>query len=468
MTTHILGIVVGNVAFAIAGAGFLVLIDAWGRLGRWSRLAVALFAGQALFLSVAPLLLYAGLSVSPLVVLPLAASLAVAGLLVSRRRSPRSFPPRGGDRSRVTGAVGAAIVAAPLIVLAYAAALKPLYQVDTILNWVMKAKVIWAGGHEVTGVLDAHLFARPDLHPQAHLEYPLGMSSLLAWSFHWMGGADIRVMHVQLVLLVLGAVGTAWALLRPIVPDVPLAVGLAGLIMMPAVVHHLLTAYADVPLAFVWATGALALIRWSAEGDRYLLGLATVLLAASIAVKQDGVVYDVAIYVGVAAVLLARERRRLLDLLISVGLVALTAVPWQLYTAAHDLSRKDVRPGFGRMQAQTDHLVPTLEGMLQALTHPRTTLLALPLAVALSIACILRRRYTDAVPFLITCAVVLAAFLVIYWNSAVTLETVLIPALGRIVMGLIVLAWLLVPVFAFTALTDHETRGQTGEPSSRV
>ena len=51
---------------------------------------------------------------------------------------------------------------------------QPLYEIDTMLNWVMKAKVIWANGDHLTGALDPQVFARPDLHPQSHLEYPLG------------------------------------------------------------------------------------------------------------------------------------------------------------------------------------------------------------------------------------------------------------------------------------------------------
>jgi len=461
IVSHSIRILVGSAALAVAGWGFLLLIDAWRRLGRWSRLAVALLAGQALFLTVAPLLLYAGLSVSPVIVLPLVGLVAVAGLLAARRRGPLPASPRGGDRSGTTALVGVALVAAPLLVLAVRAVLKPLYQIDTMLNWAMKAKVIWAGGHHVTGVLDHRVFASPDLHPQAHLEYPIGMNALLAWSFHWMGTADVRVMHLQLVVLVAAAAGTSWAVLRPIVPDLPLALGLAGLLTMPAVVNQLLTAYADVPLAFVWAVGALVLMRWAAEGERYLLGLATLLLAASLAVKQDGTFYVAAIYVGVAAPLLLRERRRVRELLASAGIVVLTAVPWNVYSAAHHLSRKDIRPGLARMRAQTGDLPPTFEGIFHVLTNPRTTLSAVPLAVALALVCVVRRRRTEAVPFLISLALVVLAIVLIYWNNVVTLRIVLLPALQRILMGLVVLAWLLVPPLAYAALASQDTYDET-------
>ena len=462
MTFHILGILAANAALIPAGAGFLMLIDAWRRLGLLSRFAAALLAGQALLLIVAPMLLYAQLSVSPVVLVPLIGAVLLAGLVVERRRRPSLPTASLGDTRGSTGPIAAVIVTAPLVALASGAVVQPLFEIDTMLNWVMKAKVIWAGGDHLTGVLDPLVFTRPDLHPQSHLEYPLGLNALLAWSFHWMGAADIRVMHLQLVLLVAAAVGTSWAILRPLVPDLPLAVGLAGLVVMPAFVHHLLTAYADIPLAVVWATGALALIRWGAEGDRYLLGLATLLLAASLAVKQDGSFYDAAIYIGVAAPLLVRQRRRVLELFVSAGIVVLTAVPWQLYTATHHLSRHDVRPGLERMQAQTDRLLPTLDGMLDVVAHPRTTLIAMPLALALAIVCVRRRRRTEVVvPFLISVVVVLAAILFIYWNSAVTLEVVLIPALGRIMMGLIVLAWLLVPPLAFAAVASPAAYDET-------
>lgn len=465
MTSHILLVLAGNAALVPAGAGFLLLTDAWHRFGVWSRFAIALFAGQALFLTFAPLLLYAGLSVSPVLVVPLSAVLLAAGLALARRRGP-GLRSRCGSAAHGDARIAAAILIAPLVLLAVAAVAQPLYEIDTMLNWVMKAKVIWANGDHLTAVLDPQVFARPDLHPQSHLEYPLGMNALLAWSFHWMDAADVRVMHLQLVLLLAAAVGTVWTILRPLVPALPLAVGLAGLVAMPATAHHLLTAYADVPLAIVWATGALVLIRWAAEGMRYQLALATLLLAAALAVKQDGAFYDVAIYAGVAVWLLARARRewgRLLELLGSASVVVLTAVPWQIYSAAHDLDRRDVRPGLTRMQAQTDHLLPTLGGMVNVVTHPRTTFLAVPLALVLALVCVRRRRRTEvALPFLVATLLVVAAIVFIYWNSAVTLELVLIPALGRIMMGLIILSWLVVPPLAFAAIASVRTYEEMG------
>ena len=466
MVSSAIRVMAGNAALLPIGVGFLMLTDGWRRFGQWSRFGVSLLAGQASFMVFAPLLLYAGLSLSPIIVLPIASVVLAFGLRAERRRerSPVPIPPSRG----APNVIAVAIMVVPLSLLAVGSLAKPLYQVDTILNWVMKAKVIWGGGHHLTGALDERLFTRPDLHPQSHLEYPLGMNSLLAWSFHWMESADIRVMHLQLVLVVAAGVATAWAILRPLVPDLPLAIGLAGLTLMPVLVHQLLTAYADVPLALLWATGALALIRWGGNGGTHLLWLATLLLAAALATKQDGAFYDVAIYIGVGALLLLR-RTGFSQLVLSAAIVILTAIPWQVYAAINDLSRSDVQPSFARMHAQTDRLLPTLQGMLEVFLHPRTTLVAMPLVLTLAIVCIARERYAEAVPFLITSSVVLVEILVIYWNSAVSLDAVLIPALGRILMGLLILSWLFVPVFAFGAVASPEAFAairDTGHPAS--
>ena len=48
MTSHILRTLAANAALVPAGVGYLMLIDAWQRFGRWSRFLVAMLAGQAL------------------------------------------------------------------------------------------------------------------------------------------------------------------------------------------------------------------------------------------------------------------------------------------------------------------------------------------------------------------------------------------------------------------------------------
>ena len=447
MTLDIGGLILANALLGVLGAAVLLLLDAWRRLTRWTRPAVALLAGQAAFATGAPLLLYARLSVSPFVVVPLLALVVTAGIVVDRRRARPAAPRVGGQ-----GWIAAVLAGIPLLVLAVRAALHPLFQFDTISNWVTKATFLWAGGHRVTGVLDARFFARPDLHPQSHLEYPLGMNALYAWDGHWLGGVDPRLIHLQLVFVLAAAVVTTWVLLRPSVPAVPLAAGLAGLVMMPTVVDGLLSAYADVPLACFWAVGTLALLRWRAEDERYLLWLGTVLLAGALALKQDAAFYDAATY---AAIALFAARRRLLALATSAGLVVASAVPWRVYDAVYGLHDTDFGPGLARMREQTGNLRPTATGLWHVLTG-RPTLMAVPIAVAFAAVCVLRGRRAEAGPFLVATLVMLGSITLAYWNAAVNLPLVLIPALSRILAGLVVLAWLLLPLLVYHALAPSD------------
>jgi len=450
MILHAVGVLVANALLAVIGMGVLLLIDGWRRLGRWTRPGVALLLGQGAFVVVAPWLLYAGLSVSPLLVVPLIALVLGAGILVSRRRALPPDPRPGGG-----GWIAVLLAGVPLVFLGARASYHALFQFDTISNWATKGIVIWAGGHRLTGVFDPRFFTRPDLHPQSHLEYPVGFNALLAWNFHWMGTADTWIVHLQLALLLAGAIATVWALLRPIVPALPLAVGLAGLVLMPSVVDAVLSAYADLPLACVWATGAIALMRWRVEKERYLLALATVVLSAAVAIKQDGGFYDVAVYVGLGVVLAFEERRRLLELAASAAIVALTTVPWRIYNAVHGIGTTDIRPGVSRMRAETGNVRLTLDGILHVFTS-HGTLFAVPLAVGFAVACIVKNRRTEAVPLLLTGGVVVVSLVLIYWNAAVNLPLVLIPALSRILIGLVVLAWLLLPALVYGALVPAE------------
>jgi hypothetical protein len=462
MTTHAVRLLAADVALVPAGIGFLMILDGWRRFGSWGRLAVALLAGQALLVVFAPLLLYAGLSVSPVVVLPFVVTLFAVGAFTDRRRCRTARPGEVTER-RERAALATTVVLVSVAAVAAMAVVAPLYEIDAMLNWVMKAKVLWAEGDHLSGALDSRLFASPELQPQAHLEYPLGLNTLYAWVFHWMGTADVRVLHLQIVVLVASAVGTVWSLVRGLLPDLPLAIGLAGAVLMPAVVDQLLTAYADVPLAFVWASGAVALMRWSQSHERHLLGLATLLFAASLALKQDGTFYVAAIYVAVGGLAIARrQRRRLHELIVSAGVCVVTAAPWQFYARTHGLERRDVRPSLSRMGENYDRIWPTLEGMLEVVAHARSTLVAVPLALAMAAVCLRRRLQIEfALPFVVTSIVVLVTILLAYWNGAVSLEHVLIPALGRVMMGLIVLAWVLVPLLTFAALsTDGRRRDE--------
>ncbi len=94
--------------------------------------------------------------------------------------------------------------------------------------------------------------------------------------------------------------------------------------------------------------------------------------------------------------------------------------------------------------------------------------MAVPLAVVAALICLYRRRPTEAAPFLLTAIFVWAALLLVYWNAAISLRATLIPVLGRILIGLVILAWLLLPLLLQQALDRRRLPEEDGSSGARL
>src|SRR5262249_9501272 len=151
----------------------------------------------------------------------------------------------------------------------------------------------------------------------------------------------------------------------------PLTAGLSLVLWMPAARDQALSGLADLPLACLFASAALLF----GGGE---LALGSVFAAAALATKRDAIPFVAVLYaVAFAAVLVRRERERLAPLAISAVCVALTAVPWQVFNARHDLHDRDVSPA----HAHFDELGFVLH-RIGRLVVAEAYLWALPLALA--------------------------------------------------------------------------------------
>jgi hypothetical protein len=163
-----------------------------------------------------------------------------------------------------------------------------------------------------------------------HLDYPLLVPSLEAVAARAMGGFDPRLVHLQFLLFGVAGLAALHALLRDRVPPWLLWPALVALAAAPAVTGQLLTAYADVPLAFLVAAGVVAAARWARDGATRDLALATAFLAAAVLAKNEGVIFAAATYAGL---LLATRRVR--PVVVSALAVEAVLLPWQAWLALH-------------------------------------------------------------------------------------------------------------------------------------
>ena len=191
----------------------------------------------------------------------------------------------------------------------------------------------------------------------SHREYPIGLPALEAFDFHAMGGADAQMIHVQFVLMLAAVLATAWSLLRPHADAALLVGALCLLVAAPSLHTQVLAAYADVPLACCWVAAVLAVGLWLQEGRGDLLLLGGLFAAGALAIKQEGIVLDVALFAVAAAVLVvARPAGAASRLALTALGVAATGVPWQASVRARGFHDADIAPSLARSTRQLDQL----------------------------------------------------------------------------------------------------------------
>lgn len=222
---------------------------------------------------------------------------------------------------------GAAALAAPLAEYARAFAVAPLNRYDAWAIWALKGHALYSFGWA-----DPTVFAG-DRYRFANLDYPLLLPSLEAVDFRAMGAFDTRLVHLQFLLLLVAGLAALGALLRDRVPTLVLWGLLGAIAVAPAVFDQLLTAYADVPLALIFAVGVAAAGRWLVTDERWALAVATLCFGGALLTKNEGTLFVAAVFVGL---LLAAYRRWRVLAFAAAADVALL-LPWRLYARIHHL-----------------------------------------------------------------------------------------------------------------------------------
>ena len=116
-----------------------------------------------------------------------------------------------------------------------------------------------------------------------------------------------------------------------------------------------------------------------------------------------------------AAVLVRRDRDRLAPLAVSALCVGLTAVPWQLVNAAHDLHDRDVAPS----QAHLDELGFVLHRIGRLLVA-QAYLWAMPIALVAVVVMLVRGRDRQLAVGVLALELALVAALVFVYVSGTT------------------------------------------------
>ncbi len=226
-----------------------------------------------------------------------------------------------------TALAGTAVLVALLVEYWRAFIVAPLNRYDAWAIWALKGHALYAFGWA-----DPAVFAGA-AYRFANLDYPILLPSLEAIDFRAMGAFDTRVLHLQFLLLLVAALAALGALLRDRVPPLLLWLSLIAIALAPAVFDQLFTAYADVPLALVFAVGVAAAGRWVVTDERWSLAVATLCFGGALLTKNEGTLFVVTVFV--ALLLVAARRWRTLAVAAAVDVALL--LPWKVYVRVHDI-----------------------------------------------------------------------------------------------------------------------------------
>jgi hypothetical protein len=364
----------------LLGANALMLVTGLGLVGL-RRAAVAYLAGIALCGSLAAELAVVGVAYG-WTLLALTAAAAAAYRIERLRRSSR-----GGlrlTRPSPAALLGLAVLVALFLRAWPAFRVRPLDEYDGWAMWAMK-------GHALAlfGGADPRLFAEPSI-AFLHLDYPLFLPALEALGYRAAGGFDPQLMHVQFLLLgVAGIAAIAWVL-RGLAPSWVVWSTIVAIAAAPNVLLRLLTAYADIPLALLAAAGLAALARWLLTREPFLLGLATLLFAASALTKNEALLFVGAAYVAA----LAADLRRWRPLVLSALVVEAALLPWQVYGKLEDIHSDSAVAAGLRLDNIHPGVIPIAFRRLvsESLVPAHWALLGPLFLVALAVAALRRSR----------------------------------------------------------------------------
>jgi hypothetical protein len=262
------------------------------------------------------------------------AGLGGAGWVVWGRRKGRVTFDRTPALALEEGVVLALLVFVGGI-LTWALVESPLRVSDGIAIWALKAHALFETGSVSGPVFTGHAYAAP-----THTDYPIFLPSIEALLSRFLGRFDQALLDVAFGPLLVGFGVTAWALLRPVAHRWLAVVVPVVVVGNANIAGSLGDNYADAPLALLVGLAVVCVVRWTSEGGRSLIALATLFLIGAAWTKNEGLLFAVALLLvtGVIAGLRGRDWRQ--PALALAG-VLLAILPWRLHLAFAGVGNTD-------------------------------------------------------------------------------------------------------------------------------
>lgn len=404
----IVGLVLFNIAIGCVGAAIL-----WGIGALRSGTGVVRLAGVAYLVGLASVMialtleLVLGVPVRALTIGITLVGLVMAPMLLGTRLG-YARPWHVHATWRLPGiapltAASAAVLIVYLVGVFRAARLSSaLGEWDGWWMWLPKAKAIY-----YFGALDPELLEH---FPHSSGSYPPGLPAVHAAAYHAMGSADDVTLHLQYWFYVTAFVAAVAGLLARRASAIIVVPLLLVALLSPGLVTRITWTYADLPLGYLVAIGALLVILWIEERQRWQLVAAFILLTGAMLTKREAALVVTCVLLA-GFVVSVRERRSTWPSLAVAGVAMLAlALPWRLWFTVQRLPSDAPSTGFLGGLADTDRAWPSLRLALTTLVDNEFWLLLPTLAlIAIVLACMAREYLLATYAAAFTCFAVAAA-----------------------------------------------------------
>jgi hypothetical protein len=156
-------------------------------------------------------------------------------------------------------------------------------------------------------------------------------------------------------------------------------------------------------------------------------------------------VLDASLFAIALAYGVTRSRRNVPSLALAVGVIVVTALPWQIRVHALGLHDADIAPSGARMARQAGSLPTIVHRLAGELVGARWPAIV-PLAVAVALWLAWARRDRLALGFLGVLTTATIGLAVIYWNARIPVPGLLVQSAERVVTGPVFLAVVTLPL----------------------
>jgi hypothetical protein len=215
------------------------------------------------------------------------------------------------------------------LLLAADVAWQPLYPWDAWVQWATKARVWYELGRIAPFVHAEQWLASPGgVYFDAAPNYPATVPLLQVWSCIALGRWDDSAMNWPWLLLLIALTCAVYGALRGegLAPLTAL-VGAYLVASLPLLdTHAALAGYADLPMATIYTTAALAFYRWAMRGDRRDAAIALGLALCCPLIKIPGLIWGLTLLPGVVVALWPRRGLKFVGIAYALGLFALVAL----------------------------------------------------------------------------------------------------------------------------------------------